>query len=127
MSEESFLGYIIVGTVAYLLGRWVGRTATLLQITKNLIENPDNLNEVIKRYKNSIQEAQREEGIPEDIEVEKHGEQIFLFTKQGEFLSQGLDLQEALEKAASRFPDRTFKGRLTKTEAEGMGINVSKP
>lgn len=130
MNDYSIVSYLLVGFGCYLLGRWVGRTSTIIQITKNLIENRHDIERVLKKYQKEIELSDSDSTVSEknaeELKVEKHGDQIFLYTKDNdEFISQGADLKEALDRAAKRFPERTFLGRIPKDQAESMGINAS--
>lgn len=126
MSEDSLLSYIIVAVVFYFFGRWVGRMSAIVSVTRAILENKDDIKRVLELHEAEIKDIRREEGHPEDVKVEKHGEQIFLYTKDNdEFISQGSTLKEALDRAAKRFPERSFRGLISKAEAESMGINAS--
>lgn len=131
MSEDHAIGYFVTALLAYLFGRWVGRTSTLIQISRSLIENRADINRVLKKLDEELAEEKSKESeleAHEEIRVERHGEQLFLYTKdKDEFISQGSSLEEALERAERRFPTRSFKGHITKSQAEELGINVSKP
>lgn len=127
MSEDSILSYVIVGVVAYFVGRWVGRTSAIMTITRNLIQNKDDIRNALKLYEKELAQTQVEEGEAEAIDVERVGEQIFLYTKAaGEFIAQGASLEEAMERASKRFPDRVFKGHLTRDQAKELGVEVPK-
>lgn len=125
---ETLIGYIVVGAICYLAGRWVGRTSALLQITKGLIENRKDIQRVLDQFEQDLKDEQKLADVvssAEPLKVERVGEQIFLYTEENdEFISQGSSLQEALDKAKTRFPSRSFKGHLTKAEAEALGVTA---
>lgn len=132
MNDYSIVSYLLVGFGCYLIGKWVGRTSTIIQITKNLIENRHDIERVLKKYQKEIELSDSNSTVSEknaeELKVEKHGDQLFLYTKDNdEFISQGADLKEALERAEKRFPDRSFRGHISKQQAEELGISVSKP
>lgn len=89
-----------------------------------LLSDPDFMISLIKKYKESKEDIKDSDGIRE-IEIERHGEMLYLYAKDnGEFLAQGNTLQEALGIVEQRFPDQTFKGNLSKDEADALGISV---
>lgn len=125
MSEDLF-GYMAVAIVFYLVGRWVGRTSALLHMARGLIENRADITRVLKEYEDDLRKEQAEESA-EEVKVERHADVYYLYTKvKDEFISQGSSLQDALEQARKRFPDRKFKGYLTKEEAKELGIEAPK-
>lgn len=111
---------ILIICSAFLLGWWLNKIATLNRILKD----PDKFIELLNKYKDVKDEADDAE-VVRGIEVERHGAQLYLFCKtSGEFLAQGETLQEALDRVEKRFPNQSFKGLLSKEQADSLGISV---
>jgi hypothetical protein len=61
-------------------------------------------------------------GKEEPMKIEKHGNILYAFTEGGDFLAQATTPTELMDRIEKRFPDRVFKGALTKEQAKEMGI-----
>ncbi len=92
---------------------------------RRVTDNPEKMIDLLEKYKKAKAEMDDEESpITTEVKVEKMGNQFYLFTKDtDEFLAQGHSLEEALEAIKKRFPDRNFKGIVTKEQAEKMGLS----
>lgn len=107
---------------AFLAGYWINQFLTI----KRILRNPDSMIVLLHKYK---QAKEREENSSPELErqirVERHGNMLYLFAKDNdEFLAQGSTLQEALSNVDKRFPNHSFKGILSKEEADSLGIKV---
>lgn len=115
---------IIVFGSGFILG-WFWQAK---RIISKLIENPQRTIDLIKKYQSEIEKDQKsnlDKDASRSIRVERHGNTLYLYAKDtNEFLAQGQTLQEALLIVEKRFPDQSFKGLLSKDEADALGISV---
>ncbi|NDG29729.1 hypothetical protein EB118_06505 [bacterium] len=97
-----------------------------MDVVRRIIENPAEIERIARNARSHIaQEAAKSKSEEEAIRVERHGDQLYLYTKNtDEFLAQGSTLQEALTRIEQRFPDRKFRGYLSKEEADNLGVTV---
>ena len=107
----SFICGIVVG--------WIWHARLLFS---KILSDPDKMIDLLEKYKSSKPEVQTGE---RPMRVERHGDAIYLYAKDTEeFLAQGNSLQEALEIVEKRFPGQTFKGHLSKEEADNLGVSI---
>lgn len=111
----------------FVLGMWAGWNLNAWRIMRRLTDKPDEMIKVLERVKQLRKEIDSE--LPptqsREMRVERHGEQLYLFAKDNnEFLAQGSTLQEAISNVEKRFPDQTFRGLLSKDEADSLGIKA---
>ena len=100
----------------WLHGRWTQR------IMNKLLEDPSSLITILEKFKQP-DNTQTDSAHP--LRVEQHDDVIYLYNgATGEFLAQGATLQEALDLVGQRFPDKTFKGVLSKEEVDTLGIKI---
>jgi hypothetical protein len=111
----------LINAALFWLAFKIGQTRGRLEVLKEIIVRPDEINRIVKKFNKEEQQESRGE---ETMEVERHGDQIYVYTKTGEFLAQGLTLQECLDRIESRFPDRKFRGHLSKEQADSLGVSV---
>lgn len=124
MNEVAWGELIFTFLTCYVCYKF-GEHIALLKITKALIDNP-------REVEHLINLARKEKGsdpvdleIPEHMRIEKHGDQIYLYIeKTNEFLAQGSTLEEALANTEKRYPNRQFKGYLSKEEANRLGVSI---
>lgn len=121
--------WALVGNlIIFWCGYKLGQHHTAYKITKMLINRDPNLERQIERARNEIQRLNSQDDATEayeELEVERHGGQIYLFNKADrEFLAQGSTLQEALDRIEKRFPGRKFQGHLNKDQATALGVGV---
>ena len=118
----------VISTLAvFYCGYKLGQHATAVKITKMLVDRDPRLERMVERARKEIAklEDQDSAGSTEELSVERHGDQIYLFAKSdGEFLAQGASLQECLARIEQRFPGRNFQGLLSKEHADQLGITV---
>lgn len=122
--EQILIDAAIQALALWAAYKW-GQHVMALRITRMLIDDDPKLQATIERARKEIQrseEASREK--PEDLAVERHGDQLYVYTKtDNEFLAQGSTLEEALDRIAERFPERNFRGLLSKEQADTLGIS----
>lgn len=100
----------------WLHGRWTQR------IMNKLLEDPSSLITILEKFKQP-DNAQTDSSHP--LRVERHDDMIYLYNgATDEFLAQGDTLQEALDLVGQRFPDKTFKGVLSKEEVDTLGVKI---
>ena len=111
----------------FILGLVVGWHMSAWRITKRVLSDPDSMIRMLEKYKKAKIDAEKEEqsdGVRE-MKVERHGDMLYLFAKDNdEFLAQGTTLQEAISEVEKRFPNQTFRGLLSKDEADSLGIKA---
>ncbi len=109
-------------------GYKLGQHFTAVKITRMLIDRDPKFERMLDRAREEIARIDRKysDASPtEELSVERHGDQIYIYTKSdGEFLAQGSDLEECLARIEQRFPGRNFRGLLTKEQADSLGISV---
>lgn len=92
-------------------------------VFRKIVENPDKMIKMLQSVKSIKLEDTDEETF--ELKVERHDNVIYLFRNDtNEFLAQGATLQEALDLVNKRFPDKNFKGHLSKEQADKLGIKV---
>lgn len=123
--EQILIDAAIQALVLWAAYKW-GQHVMALRITRMLIDDDPKLQATIERARKEIQrseEASREK--PEELAVERHGDQLYVYTKtDNEFLAQGSTLEEALDRIAERFPERNFRGLLSKEQADSLGVRA---
>jgi N-acyl-D-aspartate/D-glutamate deacylase len=101
-----FLIYIVVAVVAC----WIGWHARGILFLVNISENPDRVIKMLEQIKR-INEEEGVEMPNSVIEVlpEFVGAVCYAYAKEdGQFLGQGTTLDEALQMASARFPNKKF-------------------
>ena len=109
--------------VVWILGVWVGWRLHRAWWHFNLSQRTDQLRILLDQLDELRSKAQDE---PETaLRVDRVGPEIFLYEEAtGEFLAQAPTLQVALERVAQRYPDRNFRGLLTREQAQQYGVTV---
>jgi hypothetical protein len=77
----------------------------------NISEHPEKMKEMIEGLKQikEINDRLKANDADINVRIEQHGTMTYLFNQDsGQFISQGIDLDEALEKAEKRFPNTHF-------------------
>lgn len=118
--EFNWTEFLINATLFWLAFK-IGQTRGRLEVLKEIIIRPDEINRIVKKFNKEEQQESRGE---ETMEVERHGDQIYVYTKSGEFLAQGPTLEDCLTRIERRFPERKFRGHLTKEQADSLGVSV---
>ena len=118
--EFNWTEFLINATLFWLAFK-IGQTRGRLEVLKEIIVRPDEINRIVKKFNKEEQQESRGE---ETMEVERHGDQIYVYTKSGEFLAQGKTLEDCLARIERRFPERKFRGHLTKEQADSLGVSV---
>jgi len=120
---ENLLIDLLLFAIVFGAGVVWGKKITVMRIAQNIADNPDNMANVLNKLKASRLEEDDE--IELDILVERHEDQIYLYDSlDNEFLAQGSSLQEAIDRVGKRFPDRKYRGHLTREQADVLGIKI---
>lgn len=125
--ETDAIFLILATFLAGFIAGWLNHAKLIFN---RLIENPDPIMRVVDQIRKSRNpksqvEEVKEEDDTKDIRVERHGDQLYLYTADtDEFLAQGSTLQAALDNIQKRYPGRVFKGHLSKDQADSLGITV---
>jgi hypothetical protein len=85
-------GALVVGFYA----GWVGRERYAMRTVLEILEQA------------AAQEEQETEEVRDRLSLERHGEVIYAYTTEGEFIGQGNDLFALDEAIQKRFPGRKF-------------------
>jgi hypothetical protein len=93
-----------------------------LEVLHEFLKRPNDIADLVKKF--TSKEPKLENKSQEEMTVERHDQTLYVYTKTGEFLAQGLTIQECLAKIETRFPDRKFHGQLSKEQADSLGINI---
>ncbi len=125
---DDIIWTLVGNLIIFWCGYKLGQHKTAYKITKMLINRDPALERQIERARTELARLdalESETAIVEELEVERHGEQIYVYGKQDrEFLAQGSSLQEALARIEQRFPGRKFKGHLSKDQADALGVSI---
>lgn len=120
----------IFDAVVQALAIWIaykwGQHVAAMRITRMLIDNDPALNNAVERARRDLKaiDAQDKDQSAEELRVERHGDQLYVYTKiNDEFLAQGSTLEECLDRIGKRFPDRNFRGLLSKEQADALGVS----
>lgn len=126
MDESNLINYLFLAlALVFYLGYKLGQHVTAMRVTRMLIDRDPNLDAAVERARRSILEFQLDPQAEEELRVERHGDQLFLYAKESnEFLAQGSDLEEAILRIEQRFPDRKFQGHLSKEQADELDVSV---
>ena len=111
----------LINAALFWLAFKIGQTRGRLEVLKEIIIRPDEIANIAKKYSREEDQLNRQE---ETMEVERHGDQIYVYTKSGEFLAQGPTLEDCLSRIERRFPERKFRGHLTKEQADNLGVSA---
>lgn len=118
--EDNLLIYIIL---SFAFGYWLSHFFMIRRILKN----PQGMIELLKRYQESddeVKKIQNSEGSAIEVEVVKEQNSYYLYSKfDNQFLGQGHTLEDALDNTRKRFPNKSFKGIISKEKAESWGLN----
>ena len=114
----------LIFVVGYAAG-WFRASKHMLD---RMLEKPDTVMELLKKYKVAKEETDAEDDKITSTsvrEIEVHNEKgaFYLYAKDnGEFLGQGTTLDQALEVVKQRFPGKNFAGHIPSDQAKQMGL-----
>jgi hypothetical protein len=104
---------------------WIGWHLRGIMLIRNILRNPDGMIKLIKEVKAIEERPDTPDAKSRRIRVEKHGTELYLFAEDNdEFLAQAPTLQEALDRIEKRFPGDSFRGIISKEDAEKWGITA---
>lgn len=123
--DQWIFDVFVQALVIWIAYKW-GQHVAAMRITRMLIDNDPALNKAVERARRDLKaiDANDTERPAEELKVERHGEQLYVYTKDNnEFLAQGTTLQECLDRIGERFPERTFRGLLSKEQADALSVS----
>jgi hypothetical protein len=103
-----FVAYLVVAIIAAYVG-WFARGVAILS---NLARDPDHVIKMLQQIKKineqeELGNTQADGGV--EVESEQVGNVWYAYEKEtGQFLAQGISLEDAVKSAADRFPEKTF-------------------
>lgn len=117
--DIDWTGIFIYSMLFWLVFR-LGQVRGRMELMREILARPEEITRIVNKYRVKDDLTPDEE----TLEVERHGDLIYVYTKSGEFLAQAASLQECLARIEQRFPDRKFRGQLTKEQADNLGVSV---
>jgi hypothetical protein len=109
----------LVFWAGYTWGKWTA----VRRIIENIVNDPEHLGRALDDFRTIRNDVKDSEKDTLDVRVERHGDQLYLYdAKDNEFLAQGSTLDSALAAVNLRYPDRKYTGKLTREQAEELGI-----
>ncbi len=122
---DIILTMLALNMLCFYLGYKVGMHLAVIRIISRLLEDPREIQQAIREYRDSIAEEQTQAQGGREIRVEKVGGIYYLYAKDNdEFLAQGASLALALEAVAARYPNQEFQGHMTKEAADKLGVKL---
>lgn len=119
--EAVLIDLIILGLV-FWVGFTLGKRIAVIRIIANIAEDPEHLGRVLDEFR-AVRQKPEDSAESIDVVVERHGDQLYLYdAKDNEFLGQGASLELALAAVNLRYPDRKYRGHITREQADALGI-----
>lgn len=117
--DIDWTGIFIYSMLFWLVFR-LGQVRGRMELMREILARPEEITRIVDKYRVKDEDSRDEE----TLEVERHGDEVYVYTKSGEFLAQAASLQECLTRIEQRFPDRKFRGHLTKEQADQLGVTA---
>lgn len=111
---------IFIYTMLFWLVFRLGQVRGRMELMREILARPEEITRIVNKYRVKDEDS----GNEETLEVERHGDLVYVYTKSGEFLAQAATLQECLTRIEQRFPDRRFRGHLSKEQADRLGVTA---
>jgi hypothetical protein len=86
---------LIIVAIIFFFAGWQSREAYAMHIVKRILEDAE-------------EEQEKEQSSADRLRLERHGEVLYAFTAEDEFIAQGVDLATLDEAIQKRFPGRKF-------------------
>ena len=112
---------LIILALAFVAGSVFGYFKGSHDIIDMLVKNPDELDK-LKRQLANISKPELPKGQEEPMLIERHGDELYAFTNDGDFLAQAPTMTILLQRIEKRYPDRQFKGEVSAKDAKDLGI-----
>ena len=118
---DNFIIDLLFLALVFWAGYIWGKATAVRRIIASIARDPEHLGRALDEFR----AVRRDPDEPADanLVVERHGDQLYLYdSKDNEFLAQGATLELALAAVAKRYPDRRYKGHITREQAQELGI-----
>jgi len=112
---------LIILALTFVAGSVFGYFKGSHDIIDMLVKHPDELDK-LKRQLDNIPKPETAKGQEEPMTIERHGDELYAFTNDGDFLAQAPSMTLLLERIKERFPGREFKGEVSAKDAKDLGI-----
>ena len=107
--------------VGFCLGSVFGYFKGTHDLIDMLVKHPDELDK-LKRQLANISKPEKPKGQEELMTIERHGDELYAFTNDGDFLAQAPTMTILLQRIEQRYPHRQFKGEVSAKDAKDLGI-----
>ena len=115
---------ILYIVLVFIAGYFMGWFRASKHMLDRILSKPESMIELLEKYKAAKEEDEPVVGTTREIEVQKENSSFYLYAKDnGEFLGQGVTLDQALETVKQRFPGQNFAGHIPAEQAEAMGLS----
>lgn len=114
MTMDMLIDLIFLGLIF-----WLGWTLRGWLLIKVMSDSPEKMIDILKEVQRINREEQQAKDEPKqvnptELRIERHQDMLYAFTtERDEFIAQGSTLDELLEKARHRFPNKVFIGTIT--------------
>lgn len=112
---------LIILALCFVAGSVFGYFKGTHDIIDMLVKHPEELDK-LKRQLDNIPKPEAPKGKEEPMTIERHGDELYAFTNDGDFLAQAPTMAILLERIKERFPGRQFKGEVSAKDAKDLGI-----
>lgn len=112
---------LIILALVFIAGSVLGYFKGTHDLIDMLIKHPEELDK-LKRQLDNISKPETPKGKEEPMLIERHGEEFYAFTSDGDFLAQAPTMTVLMERIKERFPGRVFKGEVSAKDAKDLGI-----
>lgn len=122
--ETILLDIILLALVFWAGYNW-GKRVAVLRIITSIARDPEYLGRALDDFRAVRRDVTEQRSELSEITVERHGDQIYVYDSEDrEFLAQGENLEQALDRVQKRFPERNYSGHLTREQLEALGIKL---
>ena len=112
---------LIILAVGFIVGSVFGYFKGTHDLIDMLVKHPDELDK-LKRQLANVAKPEVPKGREEPMTIERHGDELYAFTDNGDFLAQAPTMTLLLQRIKQRYPYRQFKGELSAKDAKDFGI-----
>ena len=112
---------LIIMAVGFIVGSVFGYFKGTHDLIDMLVKHPEELDK-LKRQLDNIAKPEAPKGKEEPMQIERHGDELYAFTDNGDFLAQAPTMTVLLERIQQRYPHRQFKGEVNAKDAKDLGI-----
>ena len=112
---------LIILAVGFIVGSVFGYFKGTHDLIDMLVKHPDELDK-LKRQLANISKPEVPKSREEPMTIERHGDELYAFTDNGDFLAQAPTMTSLLQRIEQRYPGRQFKGEVSAKDAKDLGI-----